>query len=53
MARNRKDCWSKDVSDALGMWYFLNDSQSESVATNLHGAFGLWELWNFNQLTGT
>ena len=40
MARKRKDCWSKDVSGALATMYYLEDSQDESLATNLRGGVG-------------
>ena len=48
MARERQDCWSKDVSDALATLYSLEDSQDESLATNLHGGVGPLKLKPFN-----
>ena len=52
MARERKDCWSKGVSDALATLYSLEDSQDESVATNLHGGVGpsKVKLLNWNKV---
>ena len=41
IARERKDCWGKDVSAALATLYSLEDSLDEYLATNLHGGAGL------------
>ena len=40
MTRNGKECWCKEISDTLECLYSLEDSNRESLASNLYGGVG-------------